>query len=167
MTDIKIDGKLGGHAGEALALHAAQLFTRLGSTRMVIAELKSATREDVAADEDKNQSVKLRIQSLEVANPDQEDAVRRCLEALHMHRTAYGTLTEDADVELSANVIEATGGELNAITAARLKVAIDRWTEYGRRITGQPKITLSQMRNELETIVKGLRAAVDGTERLL
>jgi len=167
MTDIKIEGKLGGHAAEALALHAGPMFARLGSTRMVIAVLKSATRQDVAADEDKKQSVNLRVQSLEVANPDQEDAVRRCLEALHLHRTAYGTLTEDLDVDLSASVIEATGGELNAIEAARLKVAIDRWTEHLRRVTTQSKITQTQMRNEIETAVKGLRAAVEGTERLL
>lgn len=167
MTDIKIEGKLGGHASEALALHAGPLFTRLGSTRMVIAELKSATREEVAADEDKKQSVRLRIQALEVANADQENAVRRCLEALHTQRTAYGTLTEDADVELSASVIEATQGNLIAVENARLHVAIDRWTEYANRVSIQPKMTLSQMRIEMDTVIKGLRAALYGAERLL
>lgn len=165
MTDVKIEGKLGGHAGEAIALHATPLFARLGATRMIVAELKSATREDVAADEDKKQSVKLRIQSLEVANPDQEDSLRQVLNALHMHRTAYGTLTEDGDLEMSASTIERAAGEVNAVEAARLNAGVDQWVGYGRRVLAQPKVTASQLRGEFDTVLKGLRALVDPTMR--
>lgn len=167
MTAIKVDGKLSVGANEALAMHAGSLFARLGSSRIAVVELRSVERAEPAADEDKEQSVKVRISSLEIANPDQENALRRCLEALHTHRTAYGTLTEDNDIELSSSVIEATGGELNAVEAARLHVAIDKWTEYLRRIQTQSKITQTQMRTEMDTVIKGLRTAVEGTARLL
>lgn len=167
MTQIKVDGKLSVGANEALAAHAGSLFARLGSNRLAVVEIRSVERSEPAADEDKEQSVKVRVSQLEVATADQEDALRRCLEALHTHRTAYGTLTEDQDIELSDSVIEATGGELNAIEAARLKVAIDRWTEYLRRVLTQPKVTNTQLRSEVDTVIRGLRIAAGGTERLL
>lgn len=161
MTAIKMDGKLATNANESLAPHAAQLFARLGSSRMAVVELRSAERTEPAPDEDKEQAVKVRIQHLEVANPEQEETLRQVLSALRLHRTAYGTLNEEAELELSASTLERAAGEVNAIEAARLHVAIDRWTEYGYRVLTRSKTTASELRQEFDTVIKGLRAAVD------
>ena len=165
MTTIKIDSKPSTHASEALALHAGPMFAKLGATRMAIVELRSVLRAEPAPDEEKEQGVTVRITSLEIANPDQEESLRQALGALHVHRTAYGTLTEDSDIELAASTLERTAGEVNAIEAARLNVAIDRWTEHGRRILSQQKITMPEMRREFDQLIRGLQAAVDPSTR--
>jgi len=156
-----VDAKLATNANEALNPHAAALFARLGSTRMAVVELRAVERAEPAPDEDKEQAVRVRIQHLEVANPEQEDTLRQVLAALHLHRTAYGTLTEDGDLELSSGTLERAAGEVNAIEAARLHVAIDRWTEYGNRVLSRTKVNASELRTEFDTVLKGLRAAAD------
>jgi hypothetical protein len=132
---------------------------------MAVVELRAVERSEPAADEDKEQSVKVRISHLEIANTEQEETLRRVLGALNLHRTAYGTLTEEGDIELSASTLERAAGEVNAIEAARLNTAIDRWTEYGRRALGQPKVTLTELRKEFDSVIRGLQAAVDPTTR--
>lgn len=165
MTAIKVDSKLATHANEALAPHAAPMFARLGSTRMAVVELRAVERAEPAADEDKEQSVKVRISHLEVANVEQEDTLRQVLGALNLHRTAYGTLTESEDLTLSESTLERAVGEVNAIEAARLHVAIDRWTEHGNRVLGQQKLTMLELRREFDTVIKGLRAVVNPASR--
>lgn len=160
MTALKIDSKLATAANEALAPHAAALFARLGSTRMAVVELRSAERTEPAPDEDKEQAVKVRVAHLEVANPEQEESLRQCLQALHLHRTAYGTLNEEGDLQLSESTLERAAGEVNAIEAARLHVAIERWTEYGHRVLSRNKTTASELRQEFDTVIKGLMASV-------
>jgi hypothetical protein len=167
MTAIKVDAKLATNANEALNPHAAALFARLGSRRLAVVELRSAERTEPAPDEDKEQAVKVRIQALEVANPEQEETLRNVLRALHLHRTAYGTLNEEGELELSASTLERAAGEVNAIEAARLHAAIDQWVVYGNRVLSSNKATQSDVRREFDAVLKGLRAAVDGADRLL
>lgn len=162
VTAIKLDGKPSTHAAEALAPHAGAMFAKLGSTRMAVVELRSVERAEPAADEDKEQSVKVRVAHLEIANADQEDSLRRAMQALNLHRTSYGTLDDDGYIELSASTLERTAGEVNAIEAARLHVAVQKWTEFGRRILGQAKITMPELRREFDNMVRGLQAAADG-----
>jgi hypothetical protein len=160
VTKLKIDGTLGTSANDALSPHAGALYATPGARRLIVGELKHTERVMPAPDEDTEPSCKLRITSLEVANEKQEDALRQVLRVLHLHRTAYGTLTEDQDLELSESTLEDAAGALNAIEAARLHVAIDRWTEYGRRVLSNPKATASEVRREFDTVIKGLEAVM-------
>lgn len=154
MTALKVQGKLGASAAEAIAPHAAPLFARLGSTRMAVVELRSSER-----------SVTVRLAGLEVANAEQEETLRDVMRALHLQRTAYGTLTEEGDIELAESTIEEAAGHFASIEASRLHVAIDRWVGYGRAVLSRSKTTQSEMRAEFDTVLKGLMAAVDPSLR--
>lgn len=167
MTAIKVDSKLATHANEALTPHASPLFGRLGSSRLAVVELRSVERTEPAEEEDKEQAVKVRIAHLEVAGADQEETLRGVMRALNAHRTAYGTLTEDEDVQLADSTLERACGEINAVEAARLHVAVDRWTEYLSRALSQTKLTAAGLRSEVDAAIRGLRAAKLGAEKLL
>lgn len=163
---LKIDGKLAANAAAGLEPHAGPLYASPGSRRWIVAELKHAERSQPAPDEDKEASVSLRVTHLEVANADQEETLRRVHRALHLHRTAYGTLTEDGDVDLADSTLEQAAGELNAIEAARLHVAIDRWVDYGRTALSRGRATAADLRREFDTVLKGLQAAAGGQPAL-
>ena len=159
MTKIKIDTAMANAAQDALTPHVARLYSTLGTRIVVVAELAAVERTQPAADEDK-EAVKLAIKHLEVAGPDQEDAVRQALRALHTQRTAYGTLNERDEVEISENTLRACAGELNAIEAARLHVAIEKWTDYANRAIHNSKLTASELRQEMTSVADGLRASI-------
>lgn len=163
---IKIAGQLAAGAADALTPHAHQLFANQGARRWVVAELKHAERLEVAPDEEKEATVTLRVAHLEVANAEQEEALREVLRALHLHRTAYGTLTEQGDVDLAESTLELAAGRVSSIEAARLHVAIDRWVDYGRTAMLNGKATAADLRREFDTVLKGLRAAADGQATL-
>jgi hypothetical protein len=156
VTKIKLDSAMANAAQDALTPHVARLYSSLG-TRIVVVAVE---RTQPAADEDKEAAVKLAIKHLEVANGDQEEAVRQALRALHTQRTAYGTITEQQDIELSERTLAQCAGELNLIEAARLHVAIERWTDYARQAINNGKLTASELRHELTAVTEGLRATV-------
>lgn len=160
ITAIKLASKLATHANEALAPHGATLFARLGSSRMAVVELRSSERIEPAADEDKEQTVTVKVAHLEVAGAEQEDTLRQVLMALKLHRTSQGTLTEDGDLQLSASTLDRAAGEVNAIEAARLHAAIDLWTTYGRRVLSSSKTTASDLRREFDTVLRALQGVV-------
>lgn len=162
MTAIKIDGKPATNASEALAPHAGALFAALGSKRMAVVEIRSVERAEPAPDEDKEQAVKVRITHLEVANADQEETLRRALRALHLHRTAYGTLNEEQELELSKSTLADTAGELSHVEAARLRALIEHWTTYGRRTLNSAKLTEAEVRSELNKVMDAMRDAIFG-----
>jgi phosphoribosylformimino-5-aminoimidazole carboxamide ribonucleotide (ProFAR) isomerase len=160
VTKIKLDSAMANAAQDALTPHVARLYSSLGTRIVVIAELAAVERTQPAADEDKEAAVKLAIKHLEVAGGDQEEAVRQALRALHTQRTAYGTITEQQDIELSERTLAQCAGELNLIEAARLHVAIERWTDYARQAINNGKLTASELRHELTAVTEGLRATV-------
>jgi hypothetical protein len=155
---IKIAGQLAANAADALTPHAHQLFANQAARRLVVAELKHAERNDVAPDEDKEASVTLRVAHLEVANAEQEETLRAVLRALHLHRTAYGTLDEEGEIELAESTLEGAADQLNAVEAARLHVAIDRWVDHGRDALRRTKG--AALVREIDKLLTGLAAAV-------
>lgn len=159
MTTVKIDSKLGSNASLGIEDLSARLFAKPGMRIVAVVELAHIERTQPAPDEDKEPSVKLGIKSLEVARGGrQEDAVRRALHALYTLRTASGTITEDGDVELSERTLSDTGGEVFSLTAARLQVALKRWSDVAFRVASDSKLTAEQLRNELREISRGLTA---------
>lgn len=157
---LNIESKIATSASDALAPYANALYSSLGKRIVVVAELCATERTEIAPDEDKEGAVKLQIKHLEVANTDQEDAVRQVLRALFTQRTSYGKLTEDLEVELSEETIRRCGGEVNAIEAARLHVAVQQWAKYARQATFGANMTATELRRELKAIADGLAATV-------
>ncbi len=164
MIGIKLDGKLSAQAGGSLERHAQTLYSRPGMRLVGVVELRHVERTEPAPDEDKESSVKLRISALEIANPEQEDAVRQAMEALYLHRSAYGTLDEAGDVQLAERTLTLTGGLLHALEAARMRVAVRYWADQCRRALAVDAITVTEMRHELDAVAAGLEQVLAGGE---
>lgn len=161
MTVAKIEGKPASAAQQGLEPWIAPLYATQGKRVLGIVELKHVDRTQVAPDEDKEAVVRLRMTLLEIARPEQEAPLREAQRALYLHRTAHGTLDEDGQLELSKGTLELTGGMLHALEAARLRAAVVHWQEQCRRVLAINKITVSEMRHELDTIADGLTAALN------
>lgn len=158
-TVIKLDAKLAGAASDAIEGIAKALYLRPGIRVVGIVELAHVERTEPAPDEDKDPTVKLAIKHLEIANGDQEEPLRKAMRALKVGRTAYGTLTEDGDIELSKETLRLTGDLLVSVEAARLRAAIAHWARYAQQGT-TTQLTASQAMQELKTVADGLYAAL-------
>lgn len=162
MTTAKIESKLAAPAEAGLEPHVPGLYAAPGRRVVGVVELRHVERTEPAPDSDKTRSVKLAITHLEIANTKQETAVREAMSALYLHRTADGTLDQTGQLELSDRVLELTGGELHAVEAARLGVSVRHWATYADRVLSTQGITQSELRAELKTIAKALRAVANG-----
>lgn len=160
MTTVKIDPKPAANATFALEPLTSRLYANPGMRIVAVVELAHVERTQPAPDEDKEASVKLAIKHLEVARDEQEDHLRKVLRALYLHRTAQGTLDDAGEVELSQRTLELAGGMMDAIEAARLRVAVLAWRDYARQSL-QGKLSNTQLRDELQTIGDGLAAVVN------
>jgi hypothetical protein len=160
MTAVKLASKASSRAGEAIGRHAQALYATPGKRVIGIVELKHAERNQPAPDEDKESSVTLRIEHLEIAETDQEEVLRQAMSALYLARTAQGTLDDAGDVELSKRTLELTGDRLLDLEAARLNVACRHWADYARNVIGIKKLNVAEAKHELENIAQGLLAAI-------
>jgi hypothetical protein len=156
---LKLDSKLAGSAVVSLQELASHLYANQGKRIVGIVELAHIERTEPAANEGKDPVVKVAIKAIEMARGDQEDALREAMAVLHRHRTATGTIDEELNPQLSTRTVDATLGNLDAIESARLRVAIEQWGEYIDRVM-RGKLSLNQAREELQTVRKGLAAAI-------
>ncbi len=165
MPVVKIQGKIPAAVEEVLQPLAGHLYNSPGGRWMVVAEMFRADGNDPHEEaDDIKRTVWLRLAHLEMAaDAKQEDILRDVLKALWLHRTATGTLHEDADdVELSGNTLEMAAGMLHALEAARLRVAVTHWAEHAR--TAASALSINGGREDL---LRELRKVADGLERLL
>lgn len=160
MTTLKLDSKMTTSAKGAIEPLIGQLYATPGMRIIGVVELAHDERNQAAPGSDKEEWVKARIVGLEIANEKQEEALRQAMAALHLHRTAYGTVTEDADVELSERTLELTGGLLHAIEASRLRTACLHWEQYARRVMAVKEPTTTELLHELAAIADGLGAVL-------
>lgn len=161
MTTVKIEGKPAATAAAALERYADQLYTNNTARLVIIAELKHAKQVTPAPDEDKDREVGVKITALEVASPEQDEALRKAMRALYVSRTAQGTLDEDMDIELSKTTLEQCGGRLLDLDVARMRVGLRHWTDYTRRVFKTDNLTVMEARHELEAILHGLEALLN------
>ncbi|MER6892007.1 hypothetical protein [Streptomyces halstedii] len=169
MTDVKIEGKVGGSAAAALEPHARPLYDRPGVRLLAIVELAHVERVQPAPDSDKSASVKLRISGMEIPSRDQEGAIREAMRALYVQRTAMGTIEEDGEIVLTEATLKRTAGLLVEIELAKLRAGLRHWEQYARRVTRVEQLTASEGLHEMATIADGLadvleRAALDDGE---
>ena len=159
MTTIKIEGKPSAAAANALGRHAEALYHTDGARRIGVVEIARTGRYVPDSGEDKDPSVSLRIAGLEIASPEQEDHLRQAMLALHLHRTAAGTLDQEG-LTLAPTTLELTAGHLDAAEAARLRVGVTHWADLARRALNVQAMTLSEARHELDAIATGLEALI-------
>jgi len=105
MPDIKLDSKLSRAIRRLLEPYEGRL-GKLGNSVVAIVELTSVKRLDVHPDAEAVPAAYLRITGMEIATRDQEDHLRRAMQAMYQLRTARGTLdeihsAEDAKRQLS------------------------------------------------------------------
>lgn len=159
MTTLKLASKLSGSANIALNDLIHMLYASPGKRIVGVVELAHIERAEPAPGEDKDASVTMQIKAIEIARGEQEHHLRQAMAALYRHRTVSGTIDDELQPKLSDRTIELTGGVLDAVEAARLKVVCDQWAEYIRRMLSGKKLSLTQAIEELRVVERGLNAA--------
>jgi hypothetical protein len=161
MTVIKLDGQPSAAARAALEPYAEQLYANQGLHLVAVVEMAHLERTEPAPDAQRERTVRVRITGMEVARGEQERALREAQRALHLHRTAYGSLTEHGDVELSQRTLELTAGELHAVEAARLRAAALNWQGYLTKLLGRSGgLSKAEVLHEVDLAARGLAAAL-------
>jgi len=151
---VKLATLAAGAAQEVLDIHSSALYATLGTHRLAIMEFASVERTQMAPDEDKEATVTVRIQQMEIADEKQSDALRNTLAALHLQRTAHGTLTEDGDVAMSQNVIEGCAGDVNLAAAVRMQIAVEQLRDKAAKALF--KGSAADIRKALQEIREGM-----------
>jgi hypothetical protein len=124
-------------------------------------------------DADTDPTVLLRLSQLELAKGEQEALLRQSMLALHLHRTAGGTLTEDADVSLAQDTLDKLPDLVSTFESARLRAAFQALVD---RVTGLSKNTKhndGDLRRELKKLadlgaraLAGEQLTIDGTGKM-
>lgn len=161
MTVVKIGTALSAQASEALTQHADWLYKHPGGRIVGIVEFEHLERVEPAPDTERKKVVVLRPSMLQVATPDQEETLRKAASAMHLIRTAAGTLTEEGDIELGQSILDATQLDLATREAARLQVAVATFAQQARQVFLAHRLTASELRYELESIATGLAQAAN------
>ncbi|WP_433465725.1 hypothetical protein [Spirillospora sp. CA-128828] len=167
MPDIKIEGKIGGNAADAIEPHAKALYDRPGVRVVAVVELAHSERTQPAPDSEKNASVKLRISGLELPSKEQAETVREVMQALHFQRTAAGTLEEDGSITLTQPTLDMAVTMLSGQEVARLRAGLGHWERYASKAARDPNLSQTQLAKELRIVAQGLssvlsRVPVDG-----
>lgn len=169
MTALKITGTPTASAMAALEPHIARIYARPGVHVMAIIELVHTERIQPAPNSDTEAVVRVKIVGCEVPNDEQEDAVRAAQRALHLARTARGTLDEEGLLNLDDDTLKLTGGRLLDIETARLRAGLGHWVGYAQRVASQSsQFSTTEIAHELQAVADGLTSilhqADDATE---
>ncbi|WP_067483815.1 hypothetical protein [Actinomadura hibisca] len=162
MTDIKIEGKVGGSAAAALEPHAPAIYAKRGARVLAVVELAATERTEPAPDSDKTPSVKMRIAAMEIPAREQEGAVREVMKALYVQRTAHGTINEQGEIELSKDTLRHAAGLLGEIENARLRAGAEQALRQARQVSGTTKdLSASEFRHEMRGLADLLQTVLD------
>jgi hypothetical protein len=159
---LKLDSKLQGTATISLQELASHLYHNPGARMVGIVEIAHTERTEPAQGEDKDPAVTIGLKAIEMARGDQDEFLRRAMEALHRHRTSTGTLDEEMQPKLSQSTLDRLAGldaALEAAEAARLRVVVEQTADYIDRVK-MGKLTAPQAREELETVRKMLSGSI-------
>lgn len=157
---LKIEGgKISASAAAALGRHAEALYETAGATRIGVVVLARIGAKVPDPAFEIEPEVSLRVHRLEIASPEQEDALRQALQALAMHRTAQGTLDEEG-IALSPQTLAAVADHIDRAEAARLRVGVQHWAAEARRSLRTDGLTLDEARHELDAIATGLEQLI-------
>ena len=166
MTKLKIAG-LGAAAASAVEPHIPAIYSRPGAIKVAVVELEHVERTQPGPRSDKEPSVAVRITHAEIPTAEQEHLLRDVLRALYLQRTARGTLDEAAgQAELDTETLRLAGGQLHAIDAAQMRIALRHFGDYARKARNQNNATMASMAADLRTIEHGITAVLEGAGEL-
>lgn len=125
-------------------------------------------------DADADPTVLLRLAALELAKPgDQEAQLRLAMQALHVHRTAGGTLTEDADVEVAFDTLDKLPDLVSTFESARLLAAFGAYVDRVAGLAKNNQHDDGHLRRELKKLadlgrkaLSGEQLTIDGTGKM-
>lgn len=170
MSDaISFSGRLNADPLHALQSQITRLRAKPGCKLMGVVEIERY-QINQPDDSDAEPTVLLRISDLEIGKGEQEALLRSAMLALHLHRTAGGTLTEDADIELAQDTLDKLPDLVSVHESARLHAAFEFLVD---RVTGLSKNTRhndGDLRRELKKLadlgvkaLAGEQLTIDGT----
>ena len=167
-----LSGRVRATAGDAIDAQIARLRAKPGCKVVGVVEIERY-QVNQPDDADTDPTVLLRLSQLELAKGEQEALLRQAMLALHLHRTAGGTLTEDADISLAQDTLDKLPDLVSTYESARLRAAFEALVD---RVTGLAKNTRhndGDLRRELKKLADvGVRAlageqlTIDGTGKL-
>lgn len=163
MTKLKFDSNMARAAADSLAPHIRGVYDRPGSSILFVGEARHVERTQPAPDADGDPSVKVRITHMEIPNRDQEGAIREAMRALHLQRTAQGTLDEEGQFVLSQGTLKRITGLLHEVEVSRLRAGLSHWVDYAARVNSQRSLTVTEMQHEVDLIANGLTALLTHT----
>lgn len=125
-------------------------------------------------DAETDPTVLLRLSSLELAKSTEQDALlRQAMAALHMHRTAGGTLTEDGDLKFAQDTMDKLPDLISIEESARLHAAFSYAATRVAGLAANNKHNDGDLRRELKKLadlgvkaLAGEQLTLDGTGTL-
>lgn len=157
MTVVKIGGALAAAAADSLGRCADWLYANPNGRIVGVVELGHLERVEPAPGTERKKIVTLRMETLEVAAPgDQEDVLRRAAQAMYLIRTASGTLDPEGEVEMGETTLQQTVVDVNAREAARLSIATRELAARARSALRTSNPSVTELRHELQAIADGL-----------
>jgi hypothetical protein len=163
VTKLKFDSSMARAAADALQPHIRGIYDRPGASLLFVGEARHIERTQPAPDADGDPKVTVRITHMEIPNRDQEGAIREAMRALHLQRTAQGTLDEEGQLQLAQGTLKRISGLLHEVEVARLRAGLNHWVQYAARVNSNSKLTVTEMQHEVEMIASGLAALLANT----
>lgn len=161
---LKLGSSLSASAQESLDDLISPLFSKPGMRILAITEWAHIERTQPAPDEGKEPSVTMGVKLIEVARGEQVEHVRKALRALHVQRTARGTLDEQlGELRLNQSVVEELGDDLALRETARLRAAMKHTADTVNRLRiGQ--FSEAELRKQLDKLHTILQSTLSWTE---
>lgn len=158
-------GLAGGGRSDALNKYAERLYDR-AFPLIAIVEVKPVDKNvPMTSDSKKDGTVRLQIDSFEVAAPgEQERTCRDLLRLLNMYRTAEGTLDGDNDVKLLEQTLEKATDLLAAEQVASLVAILDWVLSRITEISADEKLRPVDVRKVLGQVADRAAAARLGVQ---
>lgn len=170
MTDaISFSGRLTADPSRALESQIAKLRGQPGCKVVGVVEIERY-QINQPDDAEADPTVLLRISDLELAKGEQEALLRQAMLALHLHRTAGGTLTEDSDIELAQATLDKLPDLVSTYESARLRAAFEALVDRVSALAKNTRHNDGDLRRELKKLsdlgvraLAGEQLTIDGT----
>lgn len=163
-TKTQLDGRPQGQSADALDRHGEGLWQNRGRKLMAIVEFAVTECVEPGPDVQKDRKVRLGVINCEVGAGDQEHLLRSAQRALHLQRTASGTLTEDGDLQYAQAVLDSLDDHVDATEAVRLRVALDWLGAQIATLSRNNRHDDGHLRRELKKLAEITRRALSGEQ---
>lgn len=156
--------RIRGAVGDAIDAQISKLRAKPGCRVVGVVEIERH-QINQPDDAETEPTVLLRLSQLELAkSTDQEELLRQAMLALHLHRTAGGTLTEAADISLAQDTLDKLPEKVSVYESARLHAAFSYAADRVAGLAANNKHNDGELRRELKKLSAQLSAALAGEQ---